>query len=63
MSTKNRAKAKAEQTKGRLKEAAGHLTGDKRTQTEGRVQRIKGDIQDAVEKVRHPKHTKKKHGH
>ncbi|MFI9722060.1 CsbD family protein [Streptomyces sp. NPDC052396] len=63
MSAKNRAKAKAEQAKGRLKEAAGHLTGDKRMQAEGRVERIKGDIHDAVEKVRHTKHTKKKHGH
>ncbi|GHG50997.1 CsbD family protein [Streptomyces griseocarneus] len=52
MSAKDRAKAKAEQAKGRLKETTGRATGDKRMETEGRVEKTKGHLHDAVENVR-----------
>ncbi|KNB50490.1 CsbD family protein [Streptomyces caatingaensis] len=57
MSAKNRAKAKAEQVKGRVKEAAGSAVGDRRMQAEGRAEKIKGDLHEAMEKV---KRTRKK---
>ena len=36
---------------GRVKEAAGALTGNKRLRDEGRVDQAKGSIKDAVDKV------------
>ena len=38
----------ADDTKGRLKEAAGDLTGDKELKNEGRVDRASGKAKDAV---------------
>jgi uncharacterized protein YjbJ (UPF0337 family) len=37
--------------KGRLKEAAGSLTGDEELKREGRVDKASGDVKDGVEKV------------
>lgn len=52
MSAKNRAKAKAEQVKGQVKETTGSAVGDRRMQAEGRAEKVKGDIHEAVEKVK-----------
>ncbi len=37
--------------KGKAKEAAGDLTGDQKLKTEGQVDRGKGKVKDAVDKV------------
>ena len=46
MSDKNTDKAK-----GRAKEAAGTLTGNKRLKNEGRIDQAKGSIKNAADKV------------
>ena len=38
----------ADETKGRLKEAAGDLTGDQELKDEGKVDRASGKVKDAV---------------
>jgi uncharacterized protein YjbJ (UPF0337 family) len=38
----------ADETKGRLKEAAGDLTGDEDLKNEGKVDRASGKVKDAV---------------
>jgi uncharacterized protein YjbJ (UPF0337 family) len=48
MSNKNIDKAK-----GRVKEAAGALTGNRRLKNEGRIDRAKGSAKNAVDKVAH----------
>ena len=45
---KDQIKGKAENLKGRAKEAAGALTGKKDTQAEGTVERIKGAVREKV---------------
>ena len=47
MTNKNTDKAK-----GRVKEAAGALTGDRHLKNEGRVDHAKGSAKNAVDKVR-----------
>jgi uncharacterized protein YjbJ (UPF0337 family) len=39
------------ETKGRIKEAAGDLTGDRGLKREGKTDRAKGKAHDAVDKV------------
>jgi uncharacterized protein YjbJ (UPF0337 family) len=46
MTNKNTDKAK-----GRVKEAAGALTGDRHLQNEGRVDQVKSSVKNAVDKV------------
>ena len=41
----------ADETKGRLKEAAGDLTGDRELKDEGKVDRASGKAKDAVGSV------------
>lgn len=41
----------ADDAKGRVKEAAGKLTGDEDLQDEGKVDRAAGGIKDAVDRV------------
>jgi uncharacterized protein YjbJ (UPF0337 family) len=47
---------KMDQAKGRTKEAAGDLTGDKDLKNEGKVERVAGEVKekvgDAVDKVK-----------
>ncbi|MFD9733571.1 CsbD family protein [Umezawaea sp. NPDC059074] len=43
---------KAEELKGRAKEAVGDATGNEQWQAEGRVERAKGDLKQAAEKVK-----------
>jgi uncharacterized protein YjbJ (UPF0337 family) len=40
-----------DEAKGRVKEAAGSLTGDKDLKNEGRVDQAKSSVKDAVDKV------------
>lgn len=40
-----------DQAKGRVKEAAGALTGDRRLKKEGHVDQTKGSLKKAVDKV------------
>jgi len=40
-----------DKAKGRVKEAAGALSGDSKLKREGRVDQAAGDIKDAAEKV------------
>jgi uncharacterized protein YjbJ (UPF0337 family) len=42
---------KVDKVKGRLKDAAGGLTGDGRLQAEGKVDQLKGNAKDAIGKV------------
>ncbi|UUN25572.1 CsbD family protein [Streptomyces sp. FIT100] len=44
-----KAKAKAKQAKGQMKETAGKATGDKRMQAEGRGEQMTGKAQEAME--------------
>jgi uncharacterized protein YjbJ (UPF0337 family) len=40
-----------DKTKGRLKEAAGSLTGDRRLKNEGKADQAKAKVKDTVDKV------------
>lgn len=40
---------KADEAKGRIKEAAGVLTGDEDLESEGKADRIAGEVKDKVE--------------
>lgn len=44
----NSLKGKATHLKGRVKDAAGGLTGDSGMQAEGKLDQVKGKVQDAV---------------
>ena len=50
-STEDRAKGKAHEVKGAIKEAAGRITNDPDLEDEGTVEKIGGKIQHAVGKV------------
>ncbi len=41
-----------DEAKGRMKEAAGDLTGDEELETEGKIDRGAGKVKDAVDDVR-----------
>ena len=43
---------KMDDAKGRAKEAAGDLTGDRRLKREGKVDRASGGLKGAIEKIR-----------
>ena len=45
---KDRVEGVAHQAKGAVKEAAGKMTGDKKTQAEGTTERAAGKVQNAV---------------
>ena len=44
---KDRIKGTAEETKGKVKEVAGKVTGDKKLETEGKVDQMTGKAQNA----------------
>ncbi|MFE2560744.1 CsbD family protein [Streptomyces sp. NBC_00090] len=50
MSDKEKARAKAEQAKGKLKETAGRTVGNERLIAEGRAEKAKGHARQAKEK-------------
>ncbi|MFJ9342340.1 CsbD family protein [Streptomyces sp. NPDC101733] len=52
MSGEQKTKAMGEQAKGKLKETAGHLTGNDRLTAEGRAEQAKGDARQAKEKTK-----------
>ena len=49
---KNRAKATAKNIEGKVQEAVGDLTGDPKTQTEGKEKQAEAKIRHAVEDVK-----------
>jgi uncharacterized protein YjbJ (UPF0337 family) len=49
---KNRIKGSATRTGGKIKQAAGDLTGDSKLQSEGKMDQAKGKIQNAVGSVK-----------
>jgi uncharacterized protein YjbJ (UPF0337 family) len=52
MTTTDKAKNSAEQTKGKLKEAAGALTGNDKLRAEGKTDQKKADLKQASQKVK-----------
>lgn len=60
MGTKERASNKAQDAKGRVKEAAGSITGNRDLSNEGQADQVKAhakdageDLKDAAKKVKH----------
>jgi uncharacterized protein YjbJ (UPF0337 family) len=51
MPNRDEVKGKAENLKGRVKEAAGAVTGNKRMEAEGAVERVKGAAQKKVGEI------------
>jgi uncharacterized protein YjbJ (UPF0337 family) len=45
---KNRTKGIADQAKGAIKDAAGKVTGDAKLQAEGKADKLKGKVENAV---------------
>jgi len=45
---KDRIEGSAHQAKGAVKEAVGKMTGDKKTQAEGKVEKAAGKVQNAI---------------
>ena len=45
---KDRIKGAAEQAKGKIKEVAGKVTGDNKTEAEGKADRVRGKVRNAV---------------
>ena len=51
MSNEDEVKGKAENVKGRVKEAAGTVTGNKKLEAEGAVDRVKGAAREKVGEI------------
>ncbi|MDT0448508.1 CsbD family protein [Streptomyces hesseae] len=49
-----KAKAKAKQVKGSLKETTGRLTGDRKQEAKGHIEKLEGKAQEAAAKIRKP---------
>ena len=52
VATVDKAKNKAQEAKGHVKEAAGKATNDKSLETEGKGDKVKGNLKQAGEKVK-----------
>jgi uncharacterized protein YjbJ (UPF0337 family) len=52
MSLQNRAKATAKNIEGKVQEAVGDLTGDRRDQLEGKAKQVEASIRNTVEDVK-----------
>jgi uncharacterized protein YjbJ (UPF0337 family) len=52
MSLKDRAKATTKNIEGKVQEAIGNLTGDRRDQVEGKAKQVEAQVQQAVEDVK-----------
>ena len=52
MATSDKAKNTAQQTKGKIKEAAGTLSGNDKLRAEGMADQTKGNLKQAGEKVK-----------
>ena len=49
---KQHVKGAADKTAGKIKEVAGHVTGNKKLETEGKVDQVKGAVQNAAGNAR-----------
>ncbi len=45
---KDRIQGSFDQAKGKMKEAAGHMTGDEKLKTEGKADQVKGKVENTV---------------
>ncbi len=52
MATTDKARNATQQAKGKLKEAAGKVTGNDKLRAEGRADQVKGNLKQAGEKVK-----------
>ncbi len=52
MSAIDKAKNKGQELGGKAKEAVGNVTGDKRTENEGKGDQVKSNLKDAGEKIK-----------
>jgi uncharacterized protein YjbJ (UPF0337 family) len=52
MSTEDKFDAKADEVKGEAKKTAGRVTGDEQLENEGTGEKMKGNLKQAVEKVK-----------
>jgi uncharacterized protein YjbJ (UPF0337 family) len=52
MSDRNKAEAKTEQAKGKIKETAGRAVGNEELEAEGRGDQAEGDLRQAGEKAK-----------
>jgi uncharacterized protein YjbJ (UPF0337 family) len=52
VATEDKAKNTTQTTKGKIKEAAGDITGNDRLKTKGRADQAKGNLKQAGEKVK-----------
>ncbi|GBF82488.1 CsbD family protein [Aphanothece sacrum] len=52
MSLKDRVKATAKNIEGKLQEAAGDLTGDPKTQSEGKQKQVEARVRHTIEDVK-----------
>jgi uncharacterized protein YjbJ (UPF0337 family) len=52
MTTKNKLNNKAQYWSGRAKEAVGRVTGNRRTQYEGKLDQVKANLKDTGERVK-----------
>jgi uncharacterized protein YjbJ (UPF0337 family) len=52
MGLKDKAKNKAQETKGKAKEQAGKASGDEDLEAEGQADQVKGNLKNAGEKVK-----------
>jgi uncharacterized protein YjbJ (UPF0337 family) len=53
---KDRIEGSAKQMKGKVKEAAGKLTGDEKTKQEGRADQVEGKVQNTIGGVKDKLH-------
>jgi uncharacterized protein YjbJ (UPF0337 family) len=52
VSTDDKLDAKADEVKGKVKETTGHVTDDEDLEAEGKGEQVKGNLKQAVEKVK-----------
>jgi uncharacterized protein YjbJ (UPF0337 family) len=52
MATTDKAKNTAQQTKGKLKETAGKVSGNDKLRAEGKADQVKGNLKQAGEKLK-----------
>lgn len=52
MSVEDKAKNKIDELGGKVKEAVGKVTGDERTENEGKLDQVKSNLRDAGEKIK-----------
>ena len=52
MSAQDKAKNTAETVKGTVKETAGRVKGDRSLEAEGKIDRVKGHLKEAGEKIK-----------